>query len=170
MHSKCSSPKKLVFFTGGDIPNKVLRLRAGRGHCCLDLRSASFWLCLVLLHFSFLSDLSPFFYFVPIEFHSNQAQLGAPRCQCSFDFSCLSVFHFIILYFVPSSVLPGFQKSQSCITGHQSHLNDKYKNVSFCFCSGTTLLWHSKQNLQQTRRRTKRRWPCFSHLQGEPSQ
>ena len=49
--------QKSLSFVGGDIPNKVLRFRAGRGHCCLDLRSASFWVCLVLLHLSFLSDL-----------------------------------------------------------------------------------------------------------------
>ena len=128
--------------------------------CCICRFYLIFYVC-----FWFVRVPSPFFYFVLVEFHSKQAQLRAP--WCSFDFSCLSFFYHFVFFL--SSVLPGFQISQSCITGHQSHLNDKYKNISFCFCSGTTLLWHSQQNSQQTRRRTKRRWPCFSHLQGKPS-
>ena len=170
--------QKSFFFVGGDIPNKVLRFRAGRGHCCLDLRSASFWVCLVLLHLSFLSDLlclllicessKSIFLFCTCGISQ---QAGSAKSSLVFLRFFLSLFfsfyHFV---FVLSSVLPGFQISQSCITGHQSHLDDKYKNISFCLCTEIALLWHLKQNLQQTRRRTKRRWPCFSHLQGEPSQ
>ena len=140
MHSKCSSPKKIVFLQVGTFLIRFSDSELGGVTVAWISGLQVFEFALFCCIFRFYLILVHFFYFVPIEFHSNQAQLGAPRCQSSFDFSCLSVFHFIILYFVPSSVLPGFQISQSCITGHQSHLNDKYKNVSFCFCSGTTLL------------------------------
>ena len=150
MHSKCSSPKKLVFlqvgtflirFSDSELGGVTVAWISGLQvfefalFCCICCFYLIFY---VPVRFLFLRVPSPFFYFVPVEFHSKQAQLRAP--WWSFNFSCLSFSLSIIMYFVLSSVMPGFQISQSCITGHQSHLNDKYKNISFCFFSELALL------------------------------